>query len=201
MTINKMVSKINNSTISQQKRQIEYWGAENQKKLYDSKVLILGSQTLGQMVLGCSAGLGVGNILICDNIRTSKNEYDFLAPNLRGLEGVRKMEMIEENARKINDNIYIKTLHSKLSKGLLKFLDFEPDIVVDTQNNGLLKEESLDYAIKNDIKHISAFSDGRKAIINVYNGKNIDDIINENEINANLYPYMSVSAGVSAGII
>lgn len=190
--------------LSQNIRQIdiENWGAENQKKLYDSRVLILGSGILGQMMLGCLSAIGVGNILIMDNKRSSKEEADFMFPKLPYL-GFKKMGRIEKIAKAINENIKIGGVHSKFSPALLDYFAFCPDVIVDTQNSPIQKEHVLDYAVSRKRRFISAYCNHKKAVVSVFNPEKngIEDILNDGGILEDDQFQGCIAAGVCAGIM
>ena len=188
--------------ISQQRRQIEVWGEENQIKLLNSRVLILGAETLGQMVLGCCCGLGIGDILMLDNTRSSQSNFDFMSPSLNRFENAKVMETLESKARQINDNINIRVLHSKFSRSILNYLEFKPDAILDAQNNPQHKEEALGFALDTGTKYISAYNSPTKAIISRLNPKteplsiiDHDGIIYEEPFQG------SITSGLCAGIM
>lgn len=190
------------ASLSQQRRQIEFWGEENQKKLYDSHVLILGSNILGQMVLGCCAGLGIGNITLMDNSKSSYDEHQFLYPTLRNLEGLNKKESIYKTVSSINDNINLRVINSKFSKSILDFFDFKPKVIIDAQNDRNWKNISLDYALKENIKYISSYVGRNIGAVSVLNKskKDIEEILSTEEILDDRKMH-SIPSGVCTGVI
>jgi len=189
------------STISPNSRQVqvENWGIENQRKIQGASVLVLGSGTLGQMTLGCLSALGVGNLMIMDNARSSRRDKDFMFPRIP-YEGVRKIGRIESIASRINPSIDVRGIHSKFSPSLLSFLNFNPDFIVDTQNNPSQKEHVLHYAMQKKKTFLSSFCAEYKIITTRLNRGNISDLLNPGGITPDSQQG-PIPSGVGAGII
>ncbi len=177
----------------------ENWGIEEQRKLYNSKVLLMGADILGEMTLGCLVGLGIGNILVMDNKKKEKRERSFLSSK----EGESRVYNIIKTAKKINPYVNIEGYHSKFSPAWLHYENFKPDIIIETTNNAFLKEKTLNYAIKNNIHFISSYSNHTISILSVYNPErnNIDEILNSENIFDDDKEQGSVTAGINAGMI
>ncbi len=190
------------ASLIQQSRQVLAWGRENQEKIFNTKALIIGAGLLGQMVLGCLSGLGIGEIYIIDDKRSSPENKDFLFPSLP-FEGIRKIDRIVSLAREINPSLNINGYHSKLSASLLDYIGFEPDIIIDAQNSPIDREISLDYAISRRKRFISAFYNCFKSVTSVLNQdcSNIEELLDDGEITREASGIGSIPAGVSAGII
>ena len=174
----------------------------NQEKIANTKALILGADILGQMTLGCLTGLGIGHLVIMDNLRTTKQDQNFLFP-LFLYAGMKKIEKIEETAKAIDNTLDIRGIHSKLSLGILNYIGFEPDIVIDTQNDKNYKISSLDYAAERKKIYLSAYCNHRKAIVSLANQEiGYDKRIIQDEQILDADPLQgSITAGICAGII
>lgn len=186
-------------SINRSLRQEQYWGEENQKKLNVSCAVILGNGILGQEVLGCMTGLGIGNILLMDNKRTYKGEPNlFMARSYYN--NLKKTESLENIARQINDASRIDCVHSKFSKSVIDYYGYRPNIIIDTQNDPKLKEMSLEYALDKDIPYISAYSGKFCSIVDVFCGSNFKEIIDPVLIGKD-DPQGPASSAVAAGIV
>lgn len=182
------------ATFARNDRQLRVWGEEKQRKLHDTRALVLGGGTLSDMVLAGMAGLGIGNIEIMNNDR-SNSRRSFLASNIR-LEYL--AEETTETLRRINPYITINRMTSVFSEGLLDFIRCKPDIIIETNNDGELKKKSLSYASKKNIPYISGYAGYKKSSVITYNGKNEEEILSllPKEKNQG-----SVPSGVAGGII
>lgn len=176
------------------------WGIEEQRKIYNSNILLIGSDILAEMTLGCLAGLGTGNILVMDNEPNRSNNKSFLINNLK--KGS-KVEGLANEAQKINLQLKIKSSNSRFSEGFLDYKNFRPDIIIDTTNDLSLKERALEYSIKNNVEFISSYCNHKKSIVSVYNPgrKNIDEILDSEKIIEEDPEQGGITAGINAGII
>ena len=118
------------------------WGAENQERLYQSRVLVVGSDVLAQMVLSGLAGLGIGKLYFMDNKRVSKKDKDFLCSHNRFIIGQKKVKHIEDTLKEINtnDERQIVGIHSKFVEALV--FNYAPEVVIDATNDPRSKKKS-----------------------------------------------------------
>jgi len=157
-------------TTEQADRQVRIWGRENQKKIDDAKVLIVGSGPLSQMILSNLAGLGIGNLYLMDNATISRaDSNEFLCfkdkgnyPNI----GSMKVKEIAETLKKINPSIEVRGRFSKFAEPFA--YQFRPEIIVDATNNQVSKESCLYYAVSYRIPFISASSKFSKSTLSCY---------------------------------
>ena len=158
-------------TSEQVDRQVRIWGREKQKKIDDSKVLVIGSGILPQMILSNLAGLGIGNIFLMDNARISRNDpYEFLCFKNQGYYpkiGAKKVKEIAITLKKINPLINIGTRFSKFVEPFAH--QFRPDLIIDATNSPISKENCLYYANSYKIPFISASSKFSKGTLSCYN--------------------------------
>lgn len=193
------------ASIERYNRQLrtEGWDVEKQRKLYNSKVLLLGCDILGEMTLGCLIGLGVGNIFVMDNKDKKINDKSFLLEDRK--KGSRVHSLVD-SVKKLDSTINIRGMHTKFSVSFLSYYDFEPDIIVDTLNRPDLKEEILGYLLTNKEKRIdfiSSYCNHKKSILSVYNRdkRNIEEILNSEKIIEEDSGQGSVISGINAGMI
>ena len=152
---------------SQYDRQTRLWGVENQEMIYNSKVLVVGSGPLSQMVASNLAGLGIGNLILMDNKRIkSSDKNDFLCfktKNKTFYIGNKKINRVAEPINKLNSDVTIQPIHSKFSRALAN--SFNPEFIVDATNDFYSKERCFQYSKDKNIKFISASSNQNKGFI------------------------------------
>jgi molybdopterin/thiamine biosynthesis adenylyltransferase len=155
-------------TYEKDDRQVRLWGAEKQKRLYDSRVAVVGSGALSQMILANLAGLGIGNILLIDNSKVSSDDRnEFLCPKKGdNHHGKEKIFKIEEIIRKINSSINISSRYSRFLEAFV--YRFEPEVIIDATNNSISKSNCLDYAFSYYIPLISASTDSNEGSLYMY---------------------------------
>jgi len=189
-----------NSTRELMDRQIRIWGEENQAKLQNSKVLILGGDYASEMVLAGLVGLGIGNILVMDNREQAITKSSFLAPKYKYPIKIRKFP---ETLNKINPFVNAKSVKSFFSRSILNYYNFNPQIIIDTTNNYSSKMNVLDYLQKRSGKlFLSCFADGNKCSVTRFmpSPNNSNVLLDPNGINEDCKQGISPS-GVAAGII
>lgn len=167
-------------------RNVKAWGPENQKKLSESRALVLGSDMLAQIVLGGLAGLNIGDILVMDNAKYNKNDISCLVSEK--YQDSRKVKHIEQVLKKINTNQDIK-INSKYSKFCeAKFLSQNPDIIIDATNDPVSKEKCLRYLNKGSDKKlfISISSDDTRGSISIFVKDPEKNIMDKNNLDFNL---------------
>ncbi len=116
-------------------RQIMLLGIENQKRLKDAKVLVVGAGGLGSATLNYLVAAGVGNIILIDNgvIELSNLNRQILY-NEEDL-GKSKAKVACEKLRKLNSEINIECHESTFSYELGKELVKKVDIAIDALDN------------------------------------------------------------------
>lgn len=190
-------------------------GRSRQQSLYDSKVVVVGSDTLAQMVLSCLAGMGVGNVYFMDNKRISSDDRnDFLCThdldspgNLKIGRGEKKVYHIKNALEDINEDANYIARHAKFNEAWV--YKFKPEIIIDATNDPISKKAVLDYSLSYSIPIISASSNDHIGVVSTFwprNGK-IKILNEEPDMDALLHnefegskqgPY---SSGIAAGIV
>lgn len=146
-------------------------GEQRQQELYKSRVLVVGSDALSQMILSCLAGIGVGNILFMDNKRISdQDRNDFLCTHEVLHKGQKKVRHIEASLRELNETIEIEARHAKFNEGFV--YRFAPEIIIDATNDPISKEAVLRYALSYSVPIISASANGHIGVVTCYWPKN-----------------------------
>lgn len=145
-------------------------GRQRQQRLYDSKVLVVGSDALAQMILSCLVGIGVGNIFFMDNKRiNSKDRNDFLCTNSLFHLWQKKVRHIDGALREINSQSNITSRHAKFTEAFV--YNFNPEIIIEATNDPNSKAAVIDYALGErsySIPIISASSNNHMGVLACY---------------------------------
>jgi molybdopterin/thiamine biosynthesis adenylyltransferase len=161
-------------------------GNERQLKLYDSKVLVLGTGCLSQMVLASLAGIGIGNIRILDipdidlqidstdsTGETGHGKNDFLCNPSSS--GENRLKEIETSLREIHhaygtwleDRYSLSSFHSEFDNRLVD--EFGPHAIIDATNSPGSKKAALDYISAHPtLPLISLSSSASQAAVSCY---------------------------------
>jgi len=183
-------------------RLVKNWGIEEQRKIYQSRVMVVGSDILGQMVLGCLAGLGVGNILFMDNTRSSPLDVNFIFPKLP-YSGLKKSEHIERILRQINPVSNIYGIHTRFSPSIIENLGFNPEFIIEASNERENKEMVLEYALDRGCNLISSYGNEKLSSVSVLSEdlSNPDEITDDSLILETNERRGGITSGVAAGIM
>lgn len=182
----------------------------NQEEIENSRIMVVGSGTLAQMVSGALAGVGVNNIYVMDNKKVNDDEKDFLCIRDKDSKKINKIKQIKKTLEKIaNENKSgIIARHSPFNEAFT--FQFSPEIIVDATNDPRSKESVLDYALRYNIPFISTSSDQDKSIVSCHWPKNkgkikvfdenpdIESLLNKGYENAYQGGYTScIAAGIA----
>ena len=181
-------------------RQIRIWGEENQERLQNSSVLVVGEGHVSEMALAGLVGLGVGNILIMSNSDNFINKSSFLAP---GIKSKRKTKKFPEILNQINPFINIKSTRSYFSRSLLNYYNFNPNVIIDTTNDAKSKIRILEYLNKRKGKiFLSSYCEKRKSNVAKFNysPNNCNLLLDSQGIQDNSEQGI-IASGIAAGII
>ena len=106
-------------------------GLHGQKKIANSKILIIGMGGLGCPLLLYLANSGIGNIGIVDNdivdITNLNRQVLFTEKDI----GKNKVELAKKFVKKINNKIKIKIFNTKISQKNIKNIVNQYDIICD----------------------------------------------------------------------
>ncbi|RME15067.1 MAG: hypothetical protein D6797_07470, partial [Bdellovibrio sp.] len=95
----------------QDDRSVKLWGDENQRKLYSTRVAVIGSGPLAQMILANMAGLGVKNICVMSNGRISRSDRNeflcFKEDHNHVFIGKEKASQIKKTLLKIRESLNV----------------------------------------------------------------------------------------------
>ena len=113
-----MNKKLNKKNIERYSRQIilKDVGPSGQKKILNSKVLVVGAGGLGCPVIDYLSRAGVGNIAIVDNDKVNiSNIHRQSLYNSKDV-GKFKVEVVKQKIKLINPQIKIKTFKKRIEK-------------------------------------------------------------------------------------
>lgn len=131
-------------------------GAHGQKKIVNSRILIVGMGGLGCPLLLYLANSGIGNIGIVDNdkvdITNLNRQILFTTKDVGG----NKVELAKKFINKINSKIKVKTFNTKLSTKNIKNIIDQYDIICDGTDNYSSRYLINDYCCKSKKLLISA---------------------------------------------
>ena len=132
-----MKNTLNKKVIERYSRQIilKDVGPIGQKKIINSKVLVVGAGGLGCPVIDYLSRAGVGNIGIVDNDKVNiSNIHRQSLYNSRDV-GEFKVNSVKEKIKLINPQIKIKTFKERISKKNIEKIFKSYDFIVDGSDN------------------------------------------------------------------
>ncbi len=145
-----MINNLNKNQIERYSRQIilKNVGIIGQKKINNSKVLIVGAGGLGCPIIDYLSRAGVGTIGIADfdkiNLSNIHRQSLFDSKDI----GKYKVDIIKKKIKSINSFIKIKTYKKKITEKNLNFIIKRFDIIVDGSDNFKTKFLLNKYSIK-----------------------------------------------------
>ena len=132
-----MKNTLNKKGIERYSRQIilKDVGAIGQKKIMNSKVLVVGAGGLGCPVIDYLSRAGVGNIGIVDNDKVNiSNIHRQSLYNSKDV-GEFKVNSVKEKIKLINPQVKIKTFKERISKKNIEKIFKSYDFIVDGSDN------------------------------------------------------------------
>ena len=132
-----MKNILNKKLIQRYSRQIilKDVGPTGQKKILNSKVLVVGAGGLGCPVIDYLSRAGVGNIAIVDNDKVNiSNIHRQSLYNSKDV-GKFKVEVVKQKIKLINPQIKIKTFKKRIEKKNIEKIFKHYDFIVDGSDN------------------------------------------------------------------
>ena len=158
-----MKNKLNNNLLERYSRQIvlKNIGIIGQKKIINSKVLVVGAGGLGCPVAECLARAGVGKIGVVDNDKISLSNIHRQSMYDTQDVGKYKVDVIKSKLKKINPYSKVEIFKNRLKIKNVEKLIKKFDIVVDGSDNFstklLLNEKCQKYKKQLIVGAISKF--------------------------------------------
>jgi len=154
-------------------RNVLAWGEENQQKLAEKRVAVIGSDILAQLIIASLAGLGVGKkgsngaVVNFDNQRISSEKRDILNLDDIVIQGTERVKTFEGTVLKINPECNYIPIFSPFSSSLFDY--FRIDYVIDATNDRYSKGRVVEFCRKRSIPLVSASSSRSLAALTVLN--------------------------------
>ncbi|MAE13439.1 hypothetical protein CMO92_02645 [Candidatus Woesearchaeota archaeon] len=145
-------------------RNAEAFGEENAERLLDGRVAVVGSGSLGQLVMGSLAGLGVRGMYSVDDAVVLGNELEPLV--LEKEKNASKVEVIGRSVRKINEDAELKISCGRFQEWQIR--SYSPQVVVDASNDPMKKLRCFDYCVDYRVPFISGSTDRYKGRMVVF---------------------------------
>jgi len=177
------------------RRQIEVIGKENQEKLSQKKILIVGCGGLGNIIattLGC---MGLNKIYLVDYDRIEfhniHRQFQFNKKDI----GKYKCEVLKEKIQRCDTEII--SLNKKFSVDL----DIDVDLVIDATDNFDVRVEIDRFAKKNSIAWIYSSVEEWRAQIGVFKTASFEIFATKNHTPKGQLPPMVNLAGSFASLV
>lgn len=132
-------------------------GNEKTKKIFNSKVAVIGLGAVGSFAVEVLARIGVGNLILVDFDVVQKSNINRQLFALHSTINNKKTEIAKKRVLDINPNCNVKTFDTFVNADTIEsiFSDI-PDIVIDAIDSYNPKLKLLEYCYKNNIKIISS---------------------------------------------
>lgn len=132
-------------------------GNEKTKKIFNSKVAVIGLGAVGSFAVEILARIGVGNLILVDFDVVQESNINRQLFALHSTINNKKTEIAKARVLDINPNCNVKTFDTFVNTDTLEsiFSDI-PDIVIDAIDSYNPKLRLLEYCYKKNIKIISS---------------------------------------------
>lgn len=137
-------------------------GKENIEKIKNTTVLLIGLGGVGGYAFESFVRAGIGNIIIADNDTFDETNLNRQLYSNKETIGKYKVDILEENAKKISDVNIIKIKDFITEENLDKLFEYKIDYIVDAEDTMKTKKALIRYALKNKIKIVSSMGMGGK---------------------------------------
>jgi len=143
--------KLTNEQIDLYSRQItlKKIGPVGQKKLLESKILIVGMGGLGSPAAVYLVRMGIGNIGIADNDKVDASNLHRQILYNKDEINKNKIKIAEKKLKKINPNININSFNCRIDKNNIDKIAQKYEIIIDGSDNFKTKFLINDYCINN----------------------------------------------------
>ena len=158
--------ELNTSDLKKYSRQLilKNIGVSGQKKIFNSKILVIGAGGLGCPLILYLAYSGVGNLGIVDDDKVELSNLSRQVLFTKKDLGKFKVNVSKKFVKKINKKIKVKTFSEKISKKNIHNISKNYDFICDGTDNFESRLLINDYCIKNKKVLISS-------AINKYDGQ------------------------------
>lgn len=137
-------------------------GKENIEKIKNTTVLLIGLGGVGGYAFESLVRAGIGNIIIADNDTFDETNLNRQLYSNKETIGKYKVDILEENAKKISDVNIIKIKGFITEENIDKLFEYKIDYIVDAEDTMKTKKALIRHALKNKIKIVSSMGMGGK---------------------------------------
>lgn len=182
-------------------------GIEGQKRLTESKVLVIGCGALGSLLSMYLAGAGVGKLILADfdTIEISNLHRQLFYRHSEA--GKPKATSLAESISMLNPDVFVQTLNEFITPEILKSLTADVDIIVDAADNPSTTYMIDSYCVERSLPYSTAGVRGWNAQIYTWMPEMpaYGEIVPENSGTGGVLPcsvegIMGPTAGVAASI-
>ena len=132
-------------------------GEQKIKKIFESKVTVVGLGAVGSFAVEILARVGVGNLTLVDFDVVQESNINRQLYALHSTINIKKAELAKNRVLDINPNCKVKTFDVFVNTDTLNTIFSEtPDIVIDAIDSYNPKLRLLEYCYKHNIKIISS---------------------------------------------
>jgi adenylyltransferase/sulfurtransferase len=161
---------------------IEEIGLEGQRKIINSKVLVIGAGGLGSPVIQYLAAAGVGNMGVADFDEVELHNLNRQIIHTENTVGASKVKSAEVFVKKLNHQVSFTGIEKKIDPSNAEEILSQYDIIVDGSDNFTTRYLINDTCTKLEkplvYGSILGFS-GQVAIFNYKGSKNLRDLFSE----------------------
>lgn len=161
---------------------IEEIGLEGQRKIMNSKVLVIGAGGLGSPVIQCLAAAGVGTLGVADFDEVELHNLNRQIIHNENTVGISKVKSAALFVRKLNHQVKFIGIEQKIDRSNAEEIMSDYDIVVDGSDNFATRYLINDTCVKLEkplvYGSILGFS-GQTAVFNYKGSKNLRDLFPE----------------------
>jgi len=135
---------------------IRGWGAEGQRKIRNSKVIIVGVGGLGSVSSLYLAAAGVGKLILIDNDRVSLSDLNRQILYSEETLGLSKVDVAKMKIESLNSQVKVESIMKQITKENISDLIKDADVVVDGLDNWSARFIVNEYCVENDIPFVHA---------------------------------------------
>ncbi len=138
-------------------------GSDTQKKIFNTKVVVVGVGGVGSHSAESLARLGIGEIILIDSDVFETSNLNRQLPATHNTIGEAKVEVMKNRILEINPKCRVKAIKTFIDINNLNLIyDEKPDYLVDAIDNLNSKYDLIKMCLEKNIKFISSMGTGNK---------------------------------------
>ncbi len=139
------------------------WGKDNQKRLFEKHVAVIGLGGVGSCTVEALARSGIGTLTLIDFDIIAETNINRQLPALTSTIGKSKAEVMEERINLINPHIRVKTIKKFCTEEITeKITDEKPDFIADAIDTMKSKINLIETGLQKGIPLISCLGAGNR---------------------------------------